>query len=62
MVRHHFERPHQGGVIPGRPAVRRTRIEQSCAVAVLGSDTPSWRALVRARLRSFWCNAMRKPG
>jgi Protein of unknown function, DUF599 len=42
--------------------MRGAGVERSCAVAVLGSDTPIWRALVRARLRSFWCSSMRKPG
>ena len=37
-------------------------MNRSCAVAVFGNDTPIWRALVRARLRSFWCSSMRKPG
>ncbi len=37
-------------------------MNSSCAVAVLGSDTPMAFALDSARFRSFWCNSMRKPG
>ena len=29
---------------------------------MLGSETPSARALASARFRSFWCSPMRKPG
>src|SRR3984957_11521171 len=37
-------------------------LNNSWAAAVLGNDSPTWRALVSARFRSFWCNSMRKPG
>src|SRR3954452_14156250 len=36
------------------PPCAAQALNRSCAVAVLGSDTPIWRALVRARLRSVW--------
>src|SRR5439155_5597890 len=37
-------------------------LNNSCVVAVFGNDRLSARAPDKARLRSFWCNSMRKPG
>ena len=43
-IRKQFQRPHHGRVIPCLAAVRGERVSSSCAVAVLGSETPSARA------------------
>ncbi len=57
-----LQRAHHRRMVPGLPPWAAQALNSSCAVAVLGSDTPSARALVSARFRSFWCSSMRKPG
>ncbi len=44
------------------PPLAAQALNSSMAVAVLGRLTPSARAPASARLRSFWCSSIRKPG
>ena len=44
------------------PPSAAAALNSSCVVAVFGKDRLRARAPDNARLKSFWCNSMRKPG